>query len=302
MNIKDIIVRINKLNSKEQLHILNILKTNNVKFSKNANGYFFNFIDINDNILDKIYKCVELIESNTDLLKEMDKRRNELLIYYKQLIEDKLNLNIKLKKDNYIKKLRLYDDNIKLNIKRVNRINRRVLYDKDKDKDIDIVMKEYLKSRSKYKKDSIHYKIMIKIKSKNKYEYKKCDVDNFEEDEYDIDPFTSKDSGCETDIESIKDDIESIKDDMHSIKDDFSQEEYTDIFENYDNKSLEDNISLDENNNDSIFDNEGKHRHNFKSDNNMELEIDYYRKLLNKQGFVFDDNKRCLLQIEEYIK
>jgi hypothetical protein len=32
------------------------------------------------------------------------------------------------------------------------------------------------------------------------------------------------------------------------------------------------------------------------------LEIDYYRKLLNKQGFVFDDNKRCLLQIEEYIK
>jgi len=296
MNIKDIITRINKLNSKEQLHILNILKINNVKFSKNANGYFFNFIDINNDILDKIYKCLELIESNTDLLKEMDRRRNELLTYYKKLIEDKLNSNIKLKKDNYIKKLKLYDNNIKINIKRVNKIKKRFCYDKDKD--IDIVMKEYLKSRSKYKKDSIYYKVISKIKTQKKFDNRKHDMDEFDDGGYDIDK-------CESDIESIKDDIESIKDDSEFIKDDFSDGEYDYNSDNYDNDIDDDQfqIGLDEDKLDEISYEENKNEYilNLKCDSNIELEIDYYKKILNKQGFVFDENKRCLLKKEEYI-
>jgi hypothetical protein len=288
MNIKDIIVRINKLNSKEQLHILNILKTNNVKFSKNANGYFFNFIDINNDILDKIYKCLELIESNTDLLKEMDRRRNELLTYYKKLIEDKLNSNIKLKKDNYIKKLKLYDNTIKMDIKRVNKINRRFWYDKDKD--IDVVMKEYLKSRSKYKKDSLYYKVMSKIKNKKYFDNKKYDIDDFDDGGYDIDR-------CESDIEFIKDEIESIKDDSEFVRDDFSEEEYNYNSENSDNEIDDDHFQtgFEEDKLDDIDYEENK------NENNIELEIDFYKKILNKQGFVFDENKRCLLKIEEYI-
>ena len=295
MNIKDIILRINKLNSKEQLHILNILKTNNIKFSKNSNGYFFNFIDINSDILDKIYKCLELIESNTDLLKEMDKRRNELLIYYKKLIQDKLHMNIKLKKDNYIQKLRLYDySNIKMNIKRVNKIRRKLLYDKDKDKDIDIdvVMKEYLKSKSKYKKDSVYYKINIAIKSKKKYDHKKNDIDDVEEGGFDIDK-------CESDMESIKDDMESIKDDSDFIKDNFSNDEYDYMTNNSDNFEKEIDMIDDEKIDDICFENEDIF--NLRGDNNIEIEIDYYKELLNKQGFIFDENKRCLLKQEEYI-
>ena len=270
------------------MHILNILKTNNVKFSKNANGYFFNFIDINNEILDKIYKCLELIESNTDLLKEMDRRRNELLTYYKKLIEDKLNSNIKVKKDNYIKKLRLYDNKIRMDIKRVNKINRRFLYDKDKD--IDVAMKEYLKSKSKYKKDGIYYKIMTKIKSKKYFDNKKYDNDDFGEDGYDIDK-------CERDIESIKDDIESIKDDSEFVKDDFSEEDYHCNSDNSDNHFDDEHFQtgFEEDKLDDIDYEENK------NENNIELEIDFYKKLLNKQGFVFDENKRCLLKIEEYI-
>lgn len=286
MNIKDIILRINKLNAKEQLHILNILKTNNIKFSKNSNGYFFNFIDINDNILDKIYKCLELIESNTDLLKEMDRRRNELLIYYKKLIEDKLNLNIKLKKDNYIQKLKLYDNKIRMDIKRVNKIKRRVYYDINKDKDIDVVMKEYLKSRSKYKKDSVYYKIISKIKTKKLFDNRKHETDDFDDGGYDIDK-------CESEIESIKDEIESIKDDSDFIKDDFSEEEYIYNSENSDNEIYDEQFQtvIEEDKLDDIY----------YEENNIELEVDFYKKLLNKQGFIFDENKRCLLNLEEYI-
>lgn len=286
MNIKDIILRINKLNAKEQLHILNILKTHNVKFSKNSNGYFFNFIDINDDILDKIYKCLELIESNTDLLKEMDRRRNELLIYYKKLIEDKLNLNIKLKKDNYIQRLKLYDNKIKMDIKRVNKIKKRVYYDINKDKDIDVVMKEYLKSRSKYKKDSVYYKIMGKIKTRKLFDNRKHETDDFEDGGYDIDK-------CESDMESIKDDIESIKDDSDFIKDDFSEEEYNYNSENSDNEIYDEpfQTGIEEDKLDDIY----------YEEKNIELEVDFYKKLLNKQGFIFDENKRCLLHLEEYI-
>ena len=111
MDIRDIISRISKLNSKEQLHILNILKTNNIEFAKNSNGYFFNFINIDNDILLKICKCLELIEGNTDLLKEMDRRRNELLTYYKKLIEDRLNASIKKKRDEYVKRLMIHNNN-----------------------------------------------------------------------------------------------------------------------------------------------------------------------------------------------
>lgn len=284
MDIKDVIVRINKLHSKEQLHILNILKTNDVKFSKNSNGYFFNFIDINNETLDKIYKCLELIESNTDLLKEMDKRRNELLLYYKQLIEDKLNAKIKIKKDNYIQKLKLLDSNIKFNIKRVNKINKRILYDKNMD--IDIVMKEYLKSKSKYKKDSVYYKINSKIRYKKSFEIKKSEREDYEEgvnvENIDID---------ENLDEPLDEPLDDQLDESDFVKDDFSQDEFENSCDN-----THDNDNENDNTEDDILSDNDK-----TNEIEMELEMDFYRKLLNQQGFVFDDNKRCLLQPEEYI-
>lgn len=284
MDIKDVIVRINKLHSKEQLHILNILKTNDVKFSKNSNGYFFNFIDINNETLDKIYKCLELIESNTDLLKEMDKRRNELLLYYKQLIEDKLNAKIKIKKDNYIQKLKLLDSNIKFNIKRVNKINKRILYDKNMD--IDIVMKEYLKSKSKYKKDSVYYKINSKIRYKKSFEIKKSEREDYEEgvnvENIDID---------ENLDEPLDEPLDDPLDESDFVKDDFSQDEFENSCDN-----THDNDNENDNTEDDILSDNDKN-----NEIEMEVEMDFYRKLLNQQGFVFDDNKRCLLQPEEYI-
>jgi hypothetical protein len=296
INIKDIIVRINKLSNKEQLHIFNILKTNDIKYSKNSNGYFFNFIDIKDDILYKIDKCLGLIESNTDLLKEMDRRRDELLLYYQKLINDKLNYNIKVKKDNYIKKLKVYDNKITSNIKRINKLRKRVLYEKDKD--IDIVMKEYLKSKSRYKKDSVYYKINNKMKFKRTYDNKKNDIDDLHEIDED-------NNLCESDLGSLKYDHESLKDPSDFMfSDENDLENVNDEIDNLFDDKIEE-FSFDENNdeiNDEINDETYEELNEYqKHKNTIDLEINYYMKLLNQKGFVFDDNKRCLLQIEKYI-
>lgn len=97
-DIKDIISRISRLNQKEKVHILNILYTKNIEFTKNANGYFFNFLNIENDVIEKICNCLTLIEENTDLIKEMDRRRTELLQYYKLLIEERLQNNLQKEK------------------------------------------------------------------------------------------------------------------------------------------------------------------------------------------------------------
>ena len=56
MDVKNIIFRINQLSHKEKHHILNILKANNIEYTKNTNGFFFNFLKIKDDTVDKIIK------------------------------------------------------------------------------------------------------------------------------------------------------------------------------------------------------------------------------------------------------
>jgi hypothetical protein len=94
-------------------------------------------------------------------------------------------------------------------------------------------------------------------------------------------------------MESIKDEIESIKDDSDFIKDDFSEEEYIYNSENSDNEIYDDQFQtvIEHDKLDDIY----------YEENNIESEVDFYKKLLNKQGFIFDENKRCLLNLEEYI-
>ena len=81
MDIKDIISRVNKLDNKEKLHVLNILKTHNVDFTKNTNGYFFNLTSVDEEIVIKILKC------------SMFKLILLILIFKRLLIIYKLNNN-----------------------------------------------------------------------------------------------------------------------------------------------------------------------------------------------------------------
>ena len=303
---KDIIVRINRLTKKEKIHILNILKTQNVEFTKNENGYFFNLLKINKDIMNKICNCLELIEKNTDLLKEMDRRRNELIKYYRLLIEDKLKNNIKKKKQEYVDKLYVKNyTNVECNIKRKQMIKRRLEYI-NSEIDTDILIKDYIKSKYKYKKDSIYHKIItsLKLMKSNKGREKKQDDDD-------------DDSGNTNDKESGYDngDVDGGGGDGESIADITEDDSFNINEENEEKEEKEDNVENEENEdndeNDIIYnllnDDENDQEDEIETDNQVlneektEMEFLYYKKLLNKQGFTFDENKDVMLRYNEYI-
>jgi hypothetical protein len=58
-----IIDDIKKLDIKHQKYIFILLKNNNFKYSKNKNGVFINFNNINDDLIENIYKYIHSIEN-----------------------------------------------------------------------------------------------------------------------------------------------------------------------------------------------------------------------------------------------
>lgn len=290
-DIKDMISRIGKLNQKEKLHILNILHTKNIEFTKNTNGYFFNFLNIDDDIIRKIYNCLILIEENTDKIKEMEKRRNELLQYYKLLIEERLQDNLQKKKDNYMKKLILkpYTE-ITLIKKRKNIINRKHI---NHNIDSDILIKEHLKSKLKYQKNSVYHRLVTSIKlSKSTKSKNKNDDDNDTSNDTvnidTIDDISEIDHNLDDYNLSDNDDNDTVNiDDISSI-----------ISDNYDNENFDEEEGIDEVIEVEEIDDIDEDINN---SDYKKREFLYYKKLLNKQGFVFDENKECILVTQEYI-
>ncbi|NBO99316.1 MAG: hypothetical protein EBU90_04205 [Proteobacteria bacterium] len=163
--IREVIGRIDKLDSKEKTHILSILKGTNNTFTKNANGYFFNLAVVPEETINKIVKCVELIEKNRDLIKDMDLRRESLLTYYKGIIEETLLSSMRNKREKYVSMLRVVplDHNMTLSINRKQTIKWR--YKHDHDVDPDELMKEYHKSRYVYEKKSVYGRIWARMKA-----------------------------------------------------------------------------------------------------------------------------------------
>jgi hypothetical protein len=319
--IKDLIFRINKLNNKEKLHILNILKTNNIDFSQNSNGYFFNMIKVDDAILEKICKCLNLIEENRDLIKEMDKRRDELLIYYKTIINQKLQESLSFRKNQYMEKLFLknFKTNIVSDIKRVYKINS-VDFLKNGTLDPEIVMKEYFKAKRNYKKDTVHHRLSSRIKAikSNKFiETKKQDNDNFDDDEdnkiennIEIESFGEKEEGEEeeelsdkvTEDEIINELEDEINDDESYTMTDVDEDGITDD-QNTDGDEITDGITDGITERDKITEN-GRKRRKLKKhleDDKTDNDMIFYKNLLNKQGFTFDNDKGCFILYQEYI-
>jgi hypothetical protein len=61
---KAIMTRIQNLkNKKHYIHIFKIIKENNATYSQNINGVFINLINIEEDILDKIVKYLNYIDS-----------------------------------------------------------------------------------------------------------------------------------------------------------------------------------------------------------------------------------------------
>lgn len=296
IDIKDVISRITRLSPKEKVHILNILNMANVEYTKNTNGYFFNFIQVDNDVLSKICNCLELIEKNAGILKEMDRRRTELLNYYRNLIEERIQNNIKRKREEYTKRLVVKDvqKHIKLNIRRKSKINWNRTY-LDNTIDSDILMREHTRLKYKYEKDSVYHRIITSIKllkSNRSRETKKEDDD-------------------EDDVNTSYQDNES---GYENIKDDESVIETEDSYNNIDNENdeiedndeNEDNEENEEEKTDKLLcediEEEYDPENDIDEDDKTEMDFLYFKNILNQQGFQFDDNKNCLLSYQSYIE
>lgn len=309
MDVKNIIFRINKLSYKEKNHILNILKANDIEYTKNINGYFFNFLKINDSTVDKIIKCLELIEKNCNLIKEMDKRRNDLIKHYKIIIEEKLKTSFEKRKNEYIKYLSLqtYETNIYYDIKRVNRITRNKKFLAKTSNQAELILKEYQKSQTKFIKNSVYHRIYSTIRMNKRYIETKTEN---EPSSIIIDNYNDDNLGDIENIENIEEieDIDNIEEVDNMEEPDNIEEveniEDIDHLSDYENKTeiYDDEDSYSNNSDES--DNENKtsfSKITTKAKQKIETDISYYKSLLYQQGFVFDDNKRCLLIRESYI-
>lgn len=308
--LKELISKVKRLTIKEKHHILSIFKKYDIEYTKNSNGYFFNLDKIDNDILDKVFKCIELIEEKRELITILDKKRDVHLEYYKNLIENKLKETIHKKRVDYINKLILTPSNICIKKKVENKIL------KFSNLDPDILMKEHNKNR-KYEKNSIKYrinkKIMLMSKKSHKYTSDKLSNDDnwYDDDDNDID----------IDDEYI-DDIGDVEDEL---KEDIDEEYLNDCLDNDDyienSEIIDDEMYDDEyykyNDSDSELNTETEKSERTdnrtkcvklnkkKKDQDVEAssnEIDYYKSLLKQNGFKFDDDKNVQIKIEEYIQ
>ena len=293
MDVKNIIFRINQLSHKEKHHILNILKANNIEYTKNTNGFFFNFLKIKDDTVDKIIKCLELIEKNCNLIKEMDKRRNDLIKHYKVIIEEKLKTSFEKRRNEYIKylSLQIHETNINYDIKRVIHIRRNKKFLTKNSNQAELMLKEYQKSQTKFKKNSVYHRIYSTIKSNKRYTEPKTDNEpNDPTDDYKLIDENIDEIEIEENIDEIEN-IENIEDIEHYISDDENKSEIS-----YNSEQSNDNS--DDSDHETLA---SKITNKNTIKQKIETDIKFYKNLLYQQGFAFDENKKCFLIRETYI-
>lgn len=290
-DLQNIIARISKLNKKEKLHILNILKIHQKDYTKNAYGYFFNLGTLENDVLYKVSKCLELIETNRDLIWEMDKRRDDMLVHYKTLIEERLKSTIAENRQKYVNMLMLHPSSseMKISIRRVMKIKKRVYHDESVDPDV--LLKEHNKAR-KYPKNSVYYRLLTCCKPK-RYNRGKDDQEQSDSEdrgkehvdassEYDN---VDDDDGANSELHSDDIEVQSVKNE-YSNSDDESTSDKEEYQSDIDNTSVKEE-SIDE------------YTVMSKRTSRQEEKMSFYRRLLNMKGFEFD--KTSILKREDYI-
>ena len=87
--------RIEKLEKFHQIHILEILVTNNVPFTENRNGIFINMIKVNPDIIKKIREYLLYVSSQNNQLETTEQLKQQLKYNYFKDNKDKTSsLNI----------------------------------------------------------------------------------------------------------------------------------------------------------------------------------------------------------------
>jgi hypothetical protein len=237
-----------------------------------------------------MHDCICLIEQNRDTIHEMDVRRNDMLQYYKSLIEEKLNMTIMQKKMAYINTLKLKD--VHCNIY----YTLQPKHTKEKTQpyiDPDVLITEYTKNLNKFSKHSVFFRIQARIRaSRSKKILYNCEDDA--DDGYDFDNEDDVDDGYEHDIDGENGLFDGGADD-YSDNGGLNDENENDVHDDdvHDNEEENDN-EIDDNEVDDV-------EVVKKSKKDIANDLNYYKRLLFSKGYNFDDDKQCFLVRQEYI-
>ena len=306
-DVKELITRIKILNAKEKTHILNILRGSGSCFTKNSNGYFFNLGTIDTETLDKLVKCLELIEKNRDLIKERDEKRKETILLYKQLIDDKIKVSKEIEQDNLVEELTLkpYNTNISMLTVKCEFFTRT----KSKDIDVDELIKLHMK-KPKYQKDGVLFRLDAAMKGK----LKASEDHNKASDMESITNMLHEDGDLDDLGGGLGDIDEAVGGELEEIVEEVESEEVKETEESIDAESIDENNkeTLDEDDNEdedykSDADSEAPDEEpgsgkTEATDDKTDANFMYFRKLLNTKGYLFDEDSKCKLQYQEYIK
>jgi len=303
MDKQHLIQRVNHLSNKEKVHIFNILRTNSISYSKNSNGYFFNLAEVSKDVLYKLCECLDLMEKNREEVKKLNDDRDNLLKEYKQNIEENLRATLTEKNRAYETLIRLKCDytEISCTYKRKCKYERIRMFTSS---DPDEMILEYKKMMNNAVKDGVYFRILSKIRSKNRKQTHVYDEEGDDREGSDADVDASADidvEGAEIECDGEGADECEVDNELDELADDNDEgdDEFGDIgmvegdTECYNMKESDDSFdcnSVEED--ETVGDDESKRIQN---------KIEYYKQLLSKKGYQFDENEKCLLLIEDYI-
>ena len=267
----EIVKKINECNKEEKDFVLKYIVSRGIKGTKNVNGYFFNVSRIKPELLSDISNCINMIINQRDMIKTMNEKRNNEIEEYTRLVkisEKNTQRNIQ----------KCFNDLIKVKSK--------VKITEIKHEFQEIPLQQKLK----YPKESVYARILYKFKMSkqktsaiiienydNEYECPDNVSDTFndisEDDEqneqqYDSDAEVEVDAENSSPSESDEDEAkEHMSNEIEDIEEIECEDEYTE----------EENIDKVE----------------------LETSIDKYRKILYNKGYIFDDDKACILYIQD---
>ncbi|NDD83054.1 hypothetical protein EBZ38_02055 [bacterium] len=308
--MQSVITRIGRLDNNEKAIILSLLQECNVEFTKNANGYFFDLTTVSPQDLEKCTRCLENIESNRHQVYYINKKRDELVVYYKKIINEKIQQTRLAKIGEYISKITVnpIKGNVTMEVSR-----KRLRNQLEADVDPDDLIREHTKKLNKFSKDSIFYKLEMKMRAQRHKRRNAANTAYNDNSEYD---YAKSESGeTYSDVDVVADTLSIDGDNEEYVAD---AETHIDVDVDVDAEvdDVDAEIDVDaevdvdaEGDVDAEVDVDaedgtegGTDDSSNESDIETQKEMEYYKKLLLQQGYTFDDNKYCYLVYQDYIR
>lgn len=309
---RKLVNNISILDYNEKRHIFHILKKNNVSFTKNQNGYFFNFTNIEEKILDVLEKCVDVIITHRQELQILDEKRDLQIREFKEMISKTMKEKIRKRNEEEIHRLKLVnlDSDIHKIITQRIRIKMKFIDPNNIDNEMKLINKI-----PKYPKNTVYWRLSQKINTRTRNNVSKAEVQEYDEKPIQVDDDMDDMIDYNDDLldDKVSDDFDIDEDSgMNELDDNEIEDNEIDEEDVDDEIIIDDEVDLDEIENDEmnlLDDNENGEttRKNTKRKStktkNDEFNEKYlhFKHLLKTKGFTCLENNSRLKE-ETYIE